>query len=302
MTQEPTSYGSPAAFRQALEERLRARAAREGRDLGRLRRLVSMDRMLARLFAQGDRSPWIVKGAYGLEVRFHLGGRSTRDLDLALPGVGSADLAGNPAPLLERALVRALEQDVSDHFRLEMSAAKQELGGAPDGGYRFHIRVDLDGRCFDELHLDVVLGEEVIGEPDWLTGPGLLDFAGIPAARFAMAPLAQHFAEKAHALTRSHGSYENTRVRDLVDVALMIESSLLDAEAVRTAIVKTFERGGTHTVPRSIPPPPANWEERYAVLSANTVVRARTVEAAQALLQDYWRALGFSASGGDPHP
>ena len=47
-------YATPAAFRRALEDRLRERADSTGEDLSRLYRLVAFDRVLARLFPAGQ--------------------------------------------------------------------------------------------------------------------------------------------------------------------------------------------------------------------------------------------------------
>jgi hypothetical protein len=51
-------------------------------DLNRLRRQVSFDRLLARLF-QEKQPPWALKGGYALELRFKAA-RSTVDIDLTL--------------------------------------------------------------------------------------------------------------------------------------------------------------------------------------------------------------------------
>ena len=59
-------------------------------EVQRLRRLVSFERLLARLFAAQE-SPWLVKGGYGLEVRYGMKARTTRDVDLALPSLTPAD-------------------------------------------------------------------------------------------------------------------------------------------------------------------------------------------------------------------
>ena len=49
-------YGSPAAFKQAVEHRLREEAAGDGVELARLRQLLVFDRFLARVTAVfGDR-------------------------------------------------------------------------------------------------------------------------------------------------------------------------------------------------------------------------------------------------------
>lgn len=87
MDKPPRIYETAGALRQALESRINARAKAQA-ELQRLRRLVAFDRLLARLFAD-ESSPWIVKGGYGLEVRYGMKARTTKDVDLALPNIGS---------------------------------------------------------------------------------------------------------------------------------------------------------------------------------------------------------------------
>jgi len=55
------TYATAGAFRVALEERLRRRSQTDQIDINRLRRQVSFDRLLARLFHE-DSVPWALKG------------------------------------------------------------------------------------------------------------------------------------------------------------------------------------------------------------------------------------------------
>jgi hypothetical protein len=58
MSKEPRTYATAAAFRRALEERLKQTAQAEQVDINRLRRQVAFDRLLARLFqTSGNNSP-----------------------------------------------------------------------------------------------------------------------------------------------------------------------------------------------------------------------------------------------------
>lgn len=76
-------YKTARALRQAIESRFNAKVTSNAH-VQRLRRLVSFDRLLARLFAATD-STWLVKGGYGLEVRYGMKARTTKDVDLSLP-------------------------------------------------------------------------------------------------------------------------------------------------------------------------------------------------------------------------
>jgi len=65
----PRTYATAGAFRRALEERLKKESLADQIDPNRLRRQVSFDRLLARLFRE-ESAPWVLKGGYALELRF----------------------------------------------------------------------------------------------------------------------------------------------------------------------------------------------------------------------------------------
>jgi hypothetical protein len=74
-------YATAAAFRQALDDRLKSEAARTGLPLARLRKQVAFELFLRRLVAVApDR--WVLKGALALELRLKATTRPTRDIDL----------------------------------------------------------------------------------------------------------------------------------------------------------------------------------------------------------------------------
>ena len=74
-------YTSAAAFRQALEERLKNEAASTGLGLARLRKRVAFELFLRRLLVVApDR--WVLKGALALNFRLAIATRSTKDIDL----------------------------------------------------------------------------------------------------------------------------------------------------------------------------------------------------------------------------
>ncbi len=68
----------------------------------------------------------------------------------------------------------------------------------------------------------------------------------------------QHWAEKFHAYTRPREA-PNSRVRDLVDLVLILEHEAPATERVSAAVDATFRRPGTHAVPDVVREPPAGW-------------------------------------------
>lgn len=304
------AYGSPHAFRSALESRLRNLAQQQGTDLRRLYRRVAFERLLARLFVDAT-PPWLLKGGYALELRFDARARATLDLDLTVPDPARLILAGAGSPpdswtavayvQLQQAAAQALE----DGFEFWLSHPQLERTGAPDGGLRCLVEARLAGRTFAKFHLDVGLGDAVLRPADWVEHTSLLAFAGIPATRVALYPVEQQFAEKVHAYTFPWGTRspeappsgvrENTRVKDLVDLVLLITSGLLDTERVRAAVLATFQKRDTHDLPEALPEPPTAWIATYAALAQEFALPAATLGAAVALVTAYWREIEFGS-------
>jgi hypothetical protein len=76
----------------------------------------------------------------------------------------------------------------------------------------------------------------------------------------------QQFAEKLHAYTLPRNS-ANSRVKDLVDMALLIGAGGLDRQRLLNALHLTFERRGTHDLPANLVPPPADWQVPFRALA-----------------------------------
>ncbi len=283
-------YQTAGAFRQALESRINTQAKTQG-ELQRLRRLVAFDRLLARLFLD-ESSPWIVKGGYGLEVRYRMRARTTKDVDLALPEVGS--LTKNRDKLIQQwwnELQEAAARDVGDFFVMRIGEPRQEFDAPPEGGARFPVEVSLDQRIFAKFHLDVGIGDIVVDEPDWINGEEYLSFAGIPAARFRIIPLAQQLAEKVHSYTLPRRGSRNSRVKDLVDLILILDQGPPAAASVRSAVEATFERRSTHPVPSAFSPPPATWASSYTAVATELNLTQTTIEGAVVRLNGYWKTI-----------
>lgn len=107
------TYSTAGAFRRALEERLKKTSQTDRIDINRLRRQLSFDRLLARLF-RDDTEPWILKGGYALELRFG-NARSTVDLDLTLRRLASSTSESvDVNTAVQRMLQRAVDAQLGD--------------------------------------------------------------------------------------------------------------------------------------------------------------------------------------------
>lgn len=256
---EKEKYATGAALRAALEARLKEAAKAEGVELQRLRRQVAFDRFLARLFPDSD-TQWVLKGGYAMELRFRIA-RATKDLDFTVRAV-----SGAPGDVLLEHLQEAGRRDLSDFFSFRVGEAMTDLDGAPYGGSRYPVDAQMAQRTFAKFHMDVGVGDVVLDPLERVETRDWLGFAGIAPASVPMIQCEQQFAEKLHAYTLPR-SGANSRVRDLVDMVLLIQSGTLDASVCVEALRRTFERRGTHDRPATLESPPAGWEKPFQRLA-----------------------------------
>jgi predicted nucleotidyltransferase component of viral defense system len=277
------NYGTPAAFRMALEARLAAGSRETGVDLNRLRRRVVFERLLVRLDdAQSGR--WVLKGGMALEVRWRDRARATRDLDLATrDGASGADG-------LRAVLSEALGRDPhGDWFQFMLQSARAltaDAAGRP--GWRFPVEARLAGRQFAQVTVDVVARTEEIAGTERVPLPGVLAFAGLPSASIEVIDRNQHFAEKLHALTQTYGDRPNTRTRDLVDLLMLVEDGLQPTSELQANVRHVFAVRGAHQVPVDIPDLPLDWATTYAALATDLDLQAKTVDHAMMDLRAFW--------------
>lgn len=279
-------YKTAIDLRRALEHRLKHESEARGSDYARLRRIVAFDRIAARLSASDQ--GWVLKGGTALEFRLGLRARATKDLDLVLRS-GSQE-----GGAVRDALIETLTADVDqDWFRFgvgQPSDLEPDVAGNP--GWRFSVDGTLAGKTFAAVRLDVVLRPDELAATERISLPGTLEFAGIRPRSIESADRKQHFAEKLHALTRDYDSRPNTRVKDLVDLLLLIHDGLLPDQDLVKVARHVFAVRAMHPLPAIIPDPPPAWEGDYPVLAAQASVSEQDLSSALDTLRAFWtRAL-----------
>ena len=249
---EKAKYATGTALRAALEARLKDIARTEGVELQRLRRQVAFDRFLARLFSNSD-TQWVLKGGYAMELRFQIA-RATKDLDFTVRAVSKT-----PGDALLEYIQDAGKRNLKDFFFFRIGEAMTDLDGAPYGGSRYPVDAMMAERTFVKFHMDVGIGDVVLDPLEHIETRDWLGFAEISPASVPMIQREQQFAEKLHAYTLPR-SGANSRVRDLVDMVLLIESGTMSTARCREALQRTFMRRDTHDLPTLLEPPPDSWE------------------------------------------
>lgn len=252
-------YKSAAAFRMALEQRLKTEAERTGFSLARLRKRVAFELFLRRL-AQVAPDRWVLKGALALDFRLGGASRPTKDIDL-----GRDD--DEAAAIEDIAAVQRLRLDDFFTFMASRTDAFDEVDEFQ--AIRFRVRAELAERVFEQFVVDIGFAKAAALKPDRVRTSDFLSFAGIEPLELPAIPLAQHLAEKVHAYTRSYGlaARPSTRPKDLIDILLIADSQTLEAAALRGALRDTFETRASQALPGSLPTPPPEWAPAYGRLA-----------------------------------
>jgi len=259
-------YETPSALLTSLSSRLKQKAKTDGIDIQRLRRNVAFDRLLIRLFSK-EPCPWILKGGYAMELRV-VNPRATKDIDLALKDMAltSKDPKVQNTMILKE--LRSLASiDSGDFFIFQIEDPTMDLDGPPYGGARFPIVAQVDGRTFARFHLDVGVGDALIEPLEVIVGDDWLGFAGLHTKGIPALSIEQHFAEKIHAYTLPREGRFNSRVKDLVDLILLIRMEKLNPSNLKEAIEKTFDKRATHKMPDVLEAPPKEWLVPFATMA-----------------------------------
>jgi hypothetical protein len=260
------TYSSANSFRTAIEERISKIAKKDGIDPQRLRRDVAFDRLLVRLF-QMPSPIWALKGGYAMQLRTD-SARTTKDVDLALKEskLFSTNISQRNEVIRETLLMQAA-LDLGDYFTFIISEPIRDLNAAPEGGFRYHVEARLADRTFEKFHLDIGAGDAWTEPLDKLQSSNILEFAGFAPQLLLAIPKEQQFAEKLHAYTlpRPDGAV-NSRVKDLIDMNLLIESDM-NLERLSISLKETFDRRATHPLNLLIMPPPASWSATFTVMA-----------------------------------
>lgn len=277
----------------ALERRLATRARESGVRLDRLRRRVLVERIVSRL-ESAEPGCWVLKGGMALEARLGDAARLTRDIDLGL-----RDAMDDAADLRDR-MIEALRADPDDDRFVITARAPVPL--REDGGghltWRMKVALMLAGKPFGNIQLDVSPRAHELTTTDRVTLTNSLDFAGVPAPEVEIVDVNRHAAEKFHGMVRDMGDRENSRVRDLLDLVLLVEHDLLTTATVAEATRQVWNEREGVAPPAALPPLPRSWPERYERLAAEHRLTTDRFPAAVGRVSELWDQM-FPA-GGDP--
>ena len=202
----------------------------------------ALERFLYRLGQSAHADHFVLKGAMLFNLWYAMPHRPTRDVDLL--GFGPSDLGAIAQAFREIVTVAAQDGIVFDAASVRVEEIRKNAGYA---GARVIVSAELAGApC--KTQIDVGFGDAVTPGPVDAVYPVLLaDFA---APHLRTYPVYTVVAEKLHAMVLL--GMTNSRLKDYLDLSLLLEREALDPATLTAAITATFTRRGT-VVPTELP-------------------------------------------------
>ena len=226
----------------SVRARLLNIAKAQGVDFNQVLVRFALERILYRLSQSAHADRFLLKGALLFTLWYDMPHRATRDADLL--GFGASDLQSLGQTFRDIANVPV---DDGIAFDPDSVVAEEIRKDAGYGGARIVIQGELDrARCTTQI--DVGFGDAVVPGPVEATYPVLL--GDLPAPRLRTYPVYTVIAEKFHAIALL--GMANTRMKDYLDLSVLLSRETLDIDTLALAIRATFERRGM-AVPVTLP-------------------------------------------------
>jgi hypothetical protein len=211
----------------------------------------ALERLLFRLSTSAHSDRFVLKGALLFTLWYDLPHRATRDADLL--GFGPSDTGSMAGVFRDIASVAADDGIVFDPASVRVGVIRKDAGY---GGVRVTLNGKLaNARCVAQV--DVGFGDAVTPGPTDAVYPVLLD--DLPAPRLRTYPVYTVVAEKLHAIVVL--GIVNSRLKDYLDLVVIMEREALDEPTLALAIAATFQRRGT-ALPNA---PPVGLSDEFAL-------------------------------------
>jgi Nucleotidyl transferase AbiEii toxin, Type IV TA system len=270
------AYGTPAAFRRALTDRLRTEARNSEWTLNELQRQFAYDRLLARLYTIDD--GWIVKGAAALLAR-RLSLRATRDIDVYRQQV---------TEVAEAAFRAAVAVDLGDWFRFEVLAVEAPASGV---GLALPVKAYIGETEWASFRVDLVGADfRMTGKPEPAPPLAQIDIPDVEQREYRVYPLVDHVADKIAATFERYTTAQSpsTRYRDLIDLVAIVKGASVPAEEQKAALASEARRRKIQLPNHFEVPDRELWEKGYAAAAKKWKLKEeRTLDEALAVVSPF---------------
>ncbi len=226
----------------SIRARLLAVAKSQGADFNQVLVRFALERILYRLSQSAHADHFLLKGALLFTLWYDMPHRPTRDADLL--GFGSSDLESIAQTFRDIAGIEVEDGIVFDPATVSVEDIRK------DAAY-VGVRVSITGeiakaRC--KTQIDIGFGDAVTPGPVNAVYPVLIK--DLPAPHLRTYPVYTVIAEKLHAIALL--GMTNSRLKDYLDIWVLLDRETLDTHTLAKAIAATFVRRGM-SVPTVLP-------------------------------------------------
>ena len=218
----------------SVRARLLNLAKVEGSDFNGVLVRYALERLLYRMSRSAHADNFLLKGALLFTLWYDMPHRPTRDVNLL--GFGASDLASLEQTFREITSIEVDDGIAFDPTSVSAQEIRKDVGYA---GARIVFRAEL-ARAKCKVQVDIGFGDAVTPEPVHASYPVLI--ADFPAPQLRTYPVYSVIAEKLHAIALL--GMANTRMKDYLDLWVMLDRETLDPTLLATAIAATFSRRG----------------------------------------------------------
>lgn len=226
----------------SVRARLLNVAKAQGADFNQVLVRFALERILYRLSKSAHADQFLLKGALLFTVWYDMPHRPTRDADLL--GFGPSDLESITRTFRDIASIAAEDGIVFDPATVNVEEIRKDAGYA---GARVLISGEIaKARC--KTQIDIGFGDAVTPGPIQAVYTVLLE--DLPAPRLRTNPVYTVISEKLHAIAVL--GMTNSRLKDYLDLSVLLDREALNASTLARAIAATFIRRGM-SVPVALP-------------------------------------------------
>lgn len=226
----------------SVRARLLNVAKAQGADFNQVLVRFALERILYRLSQSAHADHFLLKGALLFTLWYDMPHRTTRDADLL--GFGPSDLESIAQTFRDIASVEVEDGIVFDPATVSVEEIRKDAGYA---GARVLITGEIaKARC--KTQIDIGFGDAVTPGPVHAIYPVLI--ADLPAPRLRTYPVYTVISEKLHAIALL--GMTNSRLKDYLDLWVLLDREALNANTLARAIAATFIRRGM-PVPAVLP-------------------------------------------------
>lgn len=219
----------------SVRARLLNLAKTQGADFNQVLVRFGLERILYRLSQSAYADHFVLKGALLFTLWYDMPHRATRDADLL--GFGASDLESIALTFRDIAGIEVEDGIAFDPASVIVEDIRKDAGYS---GARVSITGEIaKARC--KTQIDIGFGDAVTPGPDHAVYPVLID--DFPAPRLRTYPVYTVISEKLHAIALL--GMTNSRLKDYLDLWVLLDREVLDADILARAIAATFVRRGT---------------------------------------------------------